>query len=86
MRYYYAWRNNEKRATLYKRHLRVIARGKMNSALVEFENGQREIISRSSLRKLPTSEREEKPDTIPVCGACGKTDCFFLACQKRRVI
>ena len=51
--HYYAWKNNEKRATLYKRHLQIIARGKMNSALVEFENGQREIISRNALRKLP---------------------------------
>jgi len=30
---------------------RVICRGRMNSALVEFENGQREIISRNALRR-----------------------------------
>jgi len=50
--YRYAWRNNEKRATLYGRLCRVIARGSMNSALVEFaDNGQREVISRNALRK-----------------------------------
>lgn len=50
--YYYAWGNNAKRATLKGRRLRVIARGSMNSAMVEFENGQREIISRNALRKV----------------------------------
>lgn len=49
--YRYAWRNNEKRATLYGRRCVVICRGKMNSAMVEFENGQREVVSRSALRK-----------------------------------
>lgn len=50
--HYYSWGNNEKRATLKGRKMRVIARGTMNSALVEFENGQREIISRNAIRKL----------------------------------
>lgn len=50
--YYYAWKNNPKRATLYRRRFRVILRGKMNSALVEFENGQREVISRNAIRKV----------------------------------
>lgn len=31
------------------------------------------------LRKLP-SKRGEKIE--PVCGACGKADCFALACQR----
>ncbi len=52
MRYYYAWKNNSKRATLYRRHCNVLVRGIMNSALVEFENGQREVISRNALRKV----------------------------------
>jgi len=52
MIYYYAWKNNEKRATLYKRLFKVIVRGTMNSALIEFiDNGQREIISRNAIRK-----------------------------------
>jgi hypothetical protein len=51
--YYYAWKNNEKRATLHKRELVVLARGAMNSALVKFiDNGQQEIISRNALRKV----------------------------------
>ena len=50
-RYIYRWGNNEKRATLQHRTCRVLARGTMNSALVEFENGQREVISRNALRK-----------------------------------
>ena len=50
MTYVYVWRNNEKRARLYGRVCRVLARGGMNSALVEFENGQREIVSRNANR------------------------------------
>ncbi len=50
--YYFAWKNNSKRVTLYKRHCRVLARGAKNSCQVEFENGQREIISRNALRRL----------------------------------
>lgn len=49
--YVYNWHNNEKRATLKGRHCRVLARGALNSALVEFENGQREIISRNALKR-----------------------------------
>ena len=49
--YLYVWRNNAKRATLYGRLCRVLIRGRMNSALVEFEDGQREIVSRNALRK-----------------------------------
>lgn len=37
---------------LFGQRCRVLARGKMNSALVEFENGTREIISRNALRKV----------------------------------
>ena len=37
--YRFAWRNNPKRATLHNRLCRVLARGKKNSVLVEFENG-----------------------------------------------
>lgn len=49
--YYYAWRNSPKRETLYKRTCRVVARGRMNSCLIEFENGQRECVSRNAIRK-----------------------------------
>lgn len=51
--YRYLWGNNEKRATLRGRICRVVARGAMNSALVEFvDNGQREVISRNALRRV----------------------------------
>ena len=52
MEYYYAWKNNEKRETLYKRACRVLARGRMNSCLIEFENGQRECVSRNAVKRL----------------------------------
>jgi len=50
--YYYAWKNNTKRVTLHRRKFHIVARGAMNSALVEFENGQREIISRNAIRRV----------------------------------
>jgi len=52
MTYIYSWRNNSKRRTLYGRECRVLKRFKMNSAAVEFENGQFEVISRNALRKV----------------------------------
>jgi len=52
MEYYYAWKNNEKRETLYKRACRVVARGRMNSCLIEFDNGQRECVSRNAVKRL----------------------------------
>lgn len=50
--YVYKWKNNEKRAGMYGRRCRVIVRSRANSALVEFEDGQRENISRNALKKL----------------------------------
>lgn len=47
----YYWGNNEKRRTLKGRRCRILARGKMRSVLVEFENGQREIVSYRALRE-----------------------------------
>ena len=50
--YVYRWTNNEKRQTLRHRTCRLLVRGAMNSALVEFvDNGQREVVSRNALRK-----------------------------------
>ena len=59
--YIYAWGNNEKRAELKGRKCVVLARLKMNSVLVEFENGQQEVISRNALRKAkqPTTGEGE---------------------------
>ena len=50
--YIYAWGNNPKRMTLKGRKCRIIARLTLNSAVVEFENGQREVISCNALRKV----------------------------------
>lgn len=50
--YRYAWRNNAKRAEMFGRMCRVVARGKLGSVLVEFaDNGQREVTSRRALRR-----------------------------------
>ena len=49
--YIYPWGNNEKRVTMKGKRFRVITRGKRNSALIEFEDGQKEVISRNALRK-----------------------------------
>lgn len=52
MIYIYRWGNNPKRKTMKGRHCRVLARGKMNSCLVQFiDTGQREITSRNALKK-----------------------------------
>lgn len=48
--YRYIWGNNTKRATLKGRFCFILARGRMNSVLVLFLNGQREIVSRYALR------------------------------------
>jgi hypothetical protein len=52
MKYIYVWGNNPKRATMKGRKCKVVARGAMNSCMVEFEDGQREIVSRNSIRKI----------------------------------
>lgn len=49
--YVYRWRNNSKRLTLYGRLCRVLVRGRANSALVEFLDFTREVVSRNALRR-----------------------------------
>ena len=52
--YYFAWKNNAKRETLYKRPCKVLARGTKNSIMIQFiDNGQREITSRNAVRRMP---------------------------------
>jgi hypothetical protein len=52
MTYYYNWANNKKRITMKNRKCIVLAKGKMNSILIQFiDNKQREIVSRYSIRK-----------------------------------
>lgn len=50
--YYYAWKNEKKRRTLYGKRCKVLVRGRMNSVLVEFENGSKEIVSINALKKV----------------------------------
>ena len=52
MLYRYKWRNNSKRLSLYGRLCWVIVRGKANSALVVFDTGRREVVSRNALRRV----------------------------------
>lgn len=60
--YLYAWGNNPKRKTLQGRPCKVICRGTMNSARVEFlDNGQREVVSRNALRRIPVTSRLPQP-------------------------
>jgi len=50
--YIYNWANNEKRKTMKGRKCIVLARGKKNSCVIQFlDNGQKECVSRNSLRK-----------------------------------
>lgn len=52
MTHIFGWGNNPKRATMKGRPCRVIARGTMRSVLIEFADGQREIVSYRSLREI----------------------------------
>lgn len=49
--YIYTWGNNPKRATMKGRRCKVLARLALNSCVIEFENGQKEVVSRNALRK-----------------------------------
>lgn len=51
---YFAWKNNQKRVELYKRPCRVVARGAMNSVLIEFEDGIKVVTSRYATRTRRT--------------------------------
>lgn len=50
--YVFVWGNNEVRASLKGRACRVVARGKMNTCLLEFEDGARVVTSRNAIRRL----------------------------------
>lgn len=50
----YTWGNNAKRETLKGRPCLIVAQGTMRSVMVEFEDGQREIVSFRALRKENT--------------------------------
>jgi hypothetical protein len=51
--YVYAWGNNPVRAKLKGRRCRVVFRWKkMNSCLLEFENGEMTVTSRNAIRRV----------------------------------
>jgi len=52
--YIYGWKNNAKRQALYGRRCWALAWGRMNSVLVEFDDGNKEIISRYAIRIMST--------------------------------
>lgn len=52
MTHRYAWANNEKRKTLKGRKCKILVRGKMQTILVQFENGQCETVSLRALRRI----------------------------------
>jgi len=54
--YVYTWGNNPKRRTLKGRRCKVVARGALNSCVVEFENGQRECISQYAIRRTNATQ------------------------------
>lgn len=51
-KYIYYWKNNEKRKMLKDRKCFLIACGALNSVLIQFENGQKEITDRRALRRI----------------------------------
>ena len=50
-KYRYVWGNNAKRRTMKGRLCRILATGKKNTVMIEFDNGQREAVSRRALRR-----------------------------------
>lgn len=48
----YVWGNNQVRAGWRNKKCAVLAHGRMNSIMVEFEDGRKEIVSRYSVRKI----------------------------------
>ena len=54
--YIYMWGNNSVRAKFKGRRCRLIAVGRMNSCLLEFENGERLLTSRNAIRKTSSAK------------------------------
>jgi hypothetical protein len=50
--YKYLWGNNELRAKYKGKYCVILARGRMNSVLVQFEDGHRIITSRYSIKEV----------------------------------
>ena len=54
--YVYRWKNNPERARFYGKPCRVVARGKLNTVLLEFEDGERLVTSGNSIRQRKDGE------------------------------
>lgn len=50
--YTYAWGNNPRRALFKGMRCKLLASGKRNTVLIEFENGEKMTTSRRALRKV----------------------------------
>jgi hypothetical protein len=50
--YRFMWKNNERRAQLFGRRCKLVCSGKLGSVMVEFQDGQREVVSRRALRLI----------------------------------
>jgi len=48
----YVWGKNLAQAKLKGRRCRIVARGTRNNRLIEFEDGEKHIVSGNSLRKI----------------------------------
>lgn len=50
--YTFVWKNNPEREKLFGRRCRIITRGTgMRSILIEFENGERAVVSERAIRR-----------------------------------
>jgi hypothetical protein len=53
MTHTYEWKNNSKRVTMYGRRCRIITRTPNRlSIVIEFEDGQREVVIRRAIRRI----------------------------------
>jgi len=66
MTHTFYWGNNSKRATLKGRECKVLASAKMNSILIEFEDGQKECVSRRAVRRLMIPSETPQPMQMPL--------------------
>lgn len=57
MKYSYYWRVKTRLPERFKQNCRVLVRGRMNSCLVEFEDGYRVVTSRNFQRKVKGAKR-----------------------------
>ena len=71
--FYYAWLRRDlwgpAGCPLYKKRCRVIARGSMNSIMIEFEDGTRHVVSRNAVRAISSSRIERLPSKEQVIGS-----------------